>query len=132
MDVEGTEWDSIGQAPPAVLRRFAQITLEFHDLLRLHEPDFNDPAVRAFAALDADFAVVHVHGNNFGEIGFTGGMPLPDTLEVTYARRDLFETLPSRTFYPTPYDTPNFDERPDFPLWFYPFHPGPDTPAGLA
>ena len=124
MDVEGAEWAALAAAPPAQLARFAQITLEFHTLLRLDEPGFNAEVQAALRALDRAFVPVHVHGNNFGEIGFAGGFVCVDTIEVTYARRDLFATQPSATVYPTPLDTPNFDERPDFPLWFFPFMPG--------
>jgi Methyltransferase FkbM domain len=124
IDVEGAEWEAFGEAPAHLLRRFAQITVEFHALEFLEKPDFNATAMRALAALAQDFAPVHVHANNWGGIGYVGGLPLPTTIEVTYARRDLFRTAPSRTFYPTPLDTPNCDARPDFALWFYPFHPG--------
>jgi hypothetical protein len=124
MDVEGAEWDAIGIAPPHLLRRFAQITLEFHDLFELPNSRFNAAAMRALSALRQDFDPVHVHGNNWGQIGFAGGLPMADTIEVTYARRDLYPSVPSRTFYPTAHDTPNCDFRRDFDLWFYPFHPG--------
>ncbi len=124
MDVEGAEWDTLGAVPPGLLARFAQITLEFHNLLDLADPAFNARVQKALHALDADFVPVHVHGNNFGALGFVGGFPGVETLEVTYARCDLFRTAPSKTFYPTPHDTPNFDERADFPLWFFPYAPG--------
>lgn len=124
MDVEGAEWEAIGVAPPALLARFAQITLEFHDLLKLDQPEVNARVQTALRALLVDFAPVHVHGNNFGTLGSVGGFACVDTLEVTYARRDLFPTMPSATLYPTPHDTPNFDERKDFQLWFFPFVPG--------
>lgn len=127
MDVEGAEWAALPAAGPAVLRRFAQITLEFHELLRLDEPDFNATAQAAWRALAEDFVPVHVHGNNFGVMGLVGGFPCVDTLEVTYARRDLFASAASATLYPTAEDTPNFDERPDFPLWFFPFMPGSEA-----
>lgn len=124
MDVEGAEWDCLATTPRACLARFAQITLEFHDLLNLDQPDFNARVQAALAALALDFTPVHVHGNNFGTIGQTGGFAMVETLEVTYVRRDLFETVPSTTIYPTLHDTPNFDERPDLRLWFFPFLPG--------
>jgi hypothetical protein len=124
MDVEGAEWDSLAATPRAVLARFAQITLEFHTLFDLAEPGFNARVQKALEALDADFVPVHVHGNNFGKLGEAGGFAVVETLEVTYARRDLFHTVPSATLYPTRFDTPNFDERPDFQLWFFPFLPG--------
>ncbi len=124
MDIEGAEWDALAATPRACLARFAQITLEFHTLLDLAEPAFNARVQAALAALALDFVPVHVHGNNFGTIGQAGGFAMVETLEVTYARRDLFETVESTTVYPTRHDTPNFDERPDIALWFFPFLPG--------
>lgn len=124
MDVEGAEWDALPATPRACLARFAQITLEFHDLFNLAEPVFNARVQKALTALNLDFVPVHIHGNNFGALGEAGGFAVVDTLEVTYARRDLFEIVPSATLYPTVHDTPNFDERPDFQLWFFPFLPG--------
>ena len=124
IDVEGAEWTAIGEADPADLRRFAQITVEFHELLRLNEPEFRATATSALQALAQDFAVVHVHANNWSEMGHIAGLPMADTLEVTYARRDLFPIAPSRTAYPTALDTPNCDFRPDIQLDFWPFHPG--------
>lgn len=127
IDVEGAEWDALAASPSAVLARFAQIAIEMHDLLNLEDPAFNRRVQNALRALAADFVPVHVHGNNFGGLGFTGGFPMVETLEITYARRDLFPTAPSNTFYPTPHDSPNFDERADYPLWFFPFVPGSET-----
>jgi hypothetical protein len=124
MDVEGAEWDTLAATPRACLARFAQITLELHNLLDLDKPDFNARAQAALKALALDFVPIHVHGNNFGTIGQAGGFAVVETLEVTYARRDLFETVASTTIYPTEHDTPNFDERPDLQLWFFPFLPG--------
>jgi hypothetical protein len=131
MDVEGAEWEALAAAPPGTLARFAQITLELHDLLALDQPTVNASVQKALQALLVDFVPVHVHGNNFGTLGSVGGFACVETLEVTYARRDLFPSVPSQTLYPTPYDTPNFDERDDFRLWFFPFVPGSEhlTPA---
>lgn len=126
IDVEGAEWTALAETDPALLRRFAQITLELHDMLRLGEPGFRAVANRALAALAQDFALVHVHANNWGEIGTLGGLRVADTLEVTFARRDLFALQPSRTAYPTDLDTPNCDFRPDIALDFWPFQPGAD------
>ncbi len=124
MDVEGAEWGALAAAPPAMLARFAQITLELHDLLKLDQPDVNESVQTALRALLVDFVPVHVHGNNFGTLGSVGGFACVDTLEVTYANRSQFPSVPSQTAYPTEHDTPNFDEREDFRLWFFPFLPG--------
>ncbi len=127
MDVEGAEWEVLAAVEPALLRRFTQITLELHTLLQLHEPEFNALAHAALTKLVADFVPVHVHGNNFGALGFTAGLACPDTLEVTLVRRDLAITVRNATWYPTALDTPNWDETPDHRLWFFPFAPTSHT-----
>lgn len=127
MDVEGAEWDVLASVRPRVLARFTQITLEFHTLLDLDEPVFNARVQKALRALNEDFVPVHVHANNFGTRDWVGGFACAETIEVTYARRDLFASVSSTTFYPTPHDTPNFDEKPDYLLWFYPFLPGSEN-----
>ncbi len=127
IDVEGAEWTALAEADPADLRRFAQITLELHDLLRLPDPSFRARAHRMLEILTQDFAIIHVHANNWGEVATCAGVLLPDALEITCARRDLFPTIPSTTSYPTPLDTPNCDFRPDIELTTWPFAPGSET-----
>jgi hypothetical protein len=124
LDVEGAEWDVLTETPTDLLRRFEQIVLEFHELPRLEEEGFRGMAWQALATLAASFTLCHVHANNFGGIQTVCGFPVPETLEVTYIRSDLVEAAASTTFYPTPLDTGNCLDWPDFPLWFYPFVPG--------
>ena len=124
IDVEGAEWESLAAASPQSLRRFAQITIELHTMLALAEPDFGALAHHMLSKLAADFVPVHVHGNNFGIAGLVGGFACPETLEVNYVRRDLITAIASSTWYPTAFDRPNFDERPDHLLWHFPFAPG--------
>ena len=124
IDVEGAEWESLAAASPRSLRRFAQIAIELHTLLDLSEPGFGARAHRMLSNLATDFVPVHVHGNNFGIAGLVGGFACPETLELTYVRRDLITTLPSATWYPTGFDRPNFNEQPDHLLWHFPFAPG--------
>jgi hypothetical protein len=124
MDVEGAEWDVLTETPMGLLRRFEQLVLELHELPRLEERRFCSMAWKALATLSSAFTLCHVHANNFGSIQTICGFPVPETLEVTYIRSDLVTVAPSTTFYPTPLDTGNCLDWPDFPLWFYPFMPG--------
>lgn len=123
IDIEGGEWNVLAETDPALLARFGQIVIEFHELHRLGEDGFNTTASRALHAL-ADFAPVHVHANNFSPITQVAGLMVPETLEVTFLRRDLAPIRPSATCYPTPLDTPNFAGAEDHLLWFFPFLPG--------
>ncbi len=127
MDVENAEWAVLAATPPAVLRQFAQITIELHQLLSLHQTAFNTLAVQALRHLTQDFAVVHVHGNNFSPLGTSGGFTVSRTLELTLVRRDLVRTAPNTTWYPTALDTPNWEDCPDYNLWFFPFAPGSEN-----
>lgn len=129
MDVEGAEWEVLAETPLALLTRFEQIVIELHGLERLGEPMFRGLAHKVLAALSSAFTLCHVHANNFGAIRMVADFPVPETLEVTYLRRDLARTAPSRTFYPTPLDTGNCLDWPDLPLWFYPFMPSLGEPA---
>ena len=131
MDVEGAEWAALAATPAPLLARFAQITLELHGMLELDRPECHARVMPALRALARDFVPVHVHGNNFGSLGLVGGFAGVETLEVTFARRDLFATVPSATWYPTVYDTPNFNEREDLRLWFFPYVPGSENAAVL-
>jgi hypothetical protein len=124
LDVEGAEWDVLTETPMGLLRRFEQIVVELHELPRLEERRFRSMAWKALATLSSAFTLCHVHANNFGGIQTVCGFPIPDTLEVTYIRSDLVEVAASTTLYPTPLDTGNCLDWPDFPLWFYPFVPG--------
>jgi len=126
MDVEGAEWDVLAAADPDALGRFAQITLELHSLLRLDDAAFNATAHAALTALATRFVPIHVHANNCGPQGYVGGFALPDTLEITYIRRDLAHTVPSCTWYPTALDRSNWRGGVDYVLWSFPFAPGSD------
>jgi hypothetical protein len=124
MDVEGAEWDVLANVQPATLRRFTQITLELHFLLRLEDDAFRMTVDAAMRNLVAEFVLVHVHGNNCGAIGHVGGFACPDTLEITLVRRDLVTTAPSATWYPTALDHTNWRGGQDYLLWGFPFAPG--------
>jgi hypothetical protein len=127
MDVEGAEWDVLANTPRETLARFTQIGLEFHDLLKLNNEEFNTLALRALQNLTLDFVPIHVHGNNCSLVGLVGGFICPDVLEVTYIRRDLVETVPSQTWYPTALDRSNWRGGCEYLLYYFPFSPGSET-----
>ena len=124
MDIEGAEWEVLATASRETLAQFAQISLELHDLLRLQEPEYGALVLKALENLSADFVIVHVHANNCGIFGYVGGFPMPDILEISLIRRDLAATVPSQTWYPTPFDRSNWRGGMDLPLWGFPFVPG--------
>jgi len=123
MDIEGSEWSVLARTPKSILARFEQITVEMHDFTQLNDPVYNQRVRAALLQLE-EFTLCHVHVNNFSGVEIVEGIPVAHSLEVTYLRSDLSPRAPSRTFYPTPIDTPNYPHWPDTPLWFFPFMPG--------
>lgn len=113
MDVEGAEYELV----PDIVHhagRIRCIAAEFHAWDQRVD-EFNE----ALRALAGPFAVVHVHGNNWG--GWSEIEELPTTLEITLVNRAaLEEDLPlSTAAYPLPgLDRPCDPRRPDYPLTF--------------
>jgi Methyltransferase FkbM domain len=121
VDIEDAEWGVFASVDRRVLRRFKQIVCELH-----HWTDFVDPwraerMRRAIQALTRDHCVVHVHANNHGAYRVVAGVPLPETLEFTFARRTDFNFVPSDEVFPTALDAPNHPDFADYVLgafWF--------------
>jgi hypothetical protein len=124
LDVEGHEWSVLETVPRETLRRFEQIAVELHGLQFLDGAPFRALAQRVLRRLAEDFTICHVHANNFNHLATCSNFTVTASLEVTYIRSDLVERAPSRTFYPTVEDSPNYAVLPDHRLWFFPFLPG--------
>jgi hypothetical protein len=127
LDVEGYEWQVLDGIAPDLLRRFEQIAVELHYLERLEDPVFGPTVLRVLQRLAKNFTVCHVHANNFNFLATCSNFTVAESLEVTFIRSDLVERVPSRTFYPTAEDAPNYDVIPDHRLWFFPFVPGSEA-----
>ena len=115
MDIEGSEWGAIPLMTPDDLAHFDQICIEFHHLGQLTRPAFAEMAAAVFRHLRQTHVAVHVHGNNNLPMYNVLGVPVPDVLEITLARRRSHEFLPSAEIFPTAIDYPN---RPDVPDLF--------------
>lgn len=116
MDVEHDEWQIIESACREDLRVFAQIICEFHGFDLIMNADWFQRAQGALLALDRDFAVVHVHGNNFQPLLSIGNTPFPEVLEVTYANRARYQFERCAETFPTALDAPNDRSRADMTL----------------
>lgn len=112
MDIEGAEYGAFASLSDGEFARLGLLLVEFHDL-GAHLAELETLARR----LARDFAVVHVHANNFGPV-IDG---LPQVIEVAWARRDLLPAgAPgSAGELPLPgLDQPNHARRPDIALRF--------------
>lgn len=130
MDIEGSEWPVFDAIDGAVLNQFRQIVLEVHHLTRLIDGEFGERIARVLAKLDATHAVVHVHANNCGPYRLVENVPVPDVIELTYARRDSYELDLSGEIFPTELDRPCNAEWAEIVLGAFRF--GPHGPANAA
>jgi hypothetical protein len=96
------------------LSDFEVITFEVHWFEKIVEDDFYNNALTMFEKLNKNHIPIWLHVNNFGKMFFIEGLSIPQTLELTFMRRDLdlFPSL-STDLIPGPYDSPNCPWAPD-------------------
>jgi len=114
MDIEGGEYEVLRNAGP-LLKAVHCLTVEFHALSHRWQ-DLRDIA----EALESDFLIAHVHGNNYAPL--IAGTAVPSVLEITWLHRSLAPANPQPA--PGPWPLPGLD-RPcspkaaDYPLDFW-------------
>lgn len=107
-DIEGGEYEAFTSVIAEDLRPFEIICCELHHLDRLTDETFLSRFQHLLTTLAQYHAPVHLHGNNYGKFFMLEGVALPDTLEVSYLRRDLDGFAgPSSEPIPGPLDRPN-------------------------
>jgi hypothetical protein len=120
-DIEGAEWEVFAAMPAETLVKFQQVIVEFHGFHRLNDPAFANLVRTAFANLHTNHRVIHVHANNFSPWISVGGIPLPTTLEITFARLNLGSFMQSDEIFPTALDMPCNPSEADFYLSYFVF-----------
>ncbi|CAN2533114.1 hypothetical+protein [Methylocapsa aurea] len=115
-DIEGCEWLMLAQLPAKTLEQFRQITMEMHGFGHIDQADYANLILDAVTAITKLHRVVHVHANNNSAYCIVGGVPIPATLEITFARIDSYDLEPSQETFPTDLDSPCFPGRADYSL----------------
>ncbi len=120
-DIEGHEWETFSNMPVDVLDQFSQIAMEVHAFEYLDD-DYVARNVRSsIEKLTDSHYMVHVHANNYSSWNINTGVPLPNVLEMTFARKDLGQFEPSGEIFPTDLDMPCDPKRPDYYLGSFTF-----------
>jgi hypothetical protein len=110
IDIEGTEYRILPWIADAA-NLFTGMVVEFHD---------TDICADIFNAqieqLLEQFRIVHVHGNNYGDVAIDGSLPL--TLEITFVHRSIAASAPAVSAHRSVprLDAPNDPSRPDYAL----------------
>lgn len=116
MDIEGSEYDMLETIDVDTLNHFTQIIMEIHWLLNIN----NENKISfCLDKLNATHQLVYIHGNNCVDHINRGGLVLPDVVECTYLRRDKYNFIESKRFFPTALDQPCTVNRPEINLGFW-------------
>jgi len=107
MDIEGSEYETLLAAPPALLAQFRIMVIEFHYLHELLNRRYFELVSRAFQKLLQTHTVVHVHPNNCCGSVKADGLELPRIAEFTLHRSDRLKRHSPRTTFPHPLDRNN-------------------------
>lgn len=80
MDIESSEWPVFEKEDLSLLRKFRQISVEFH-VLRV--PQEHERKLRSMLKLQqAGFMISHIHGNNWAPFVKMGPYQFPDVVEA--------------------------------------------------
>jgi hypothetical protein len=107
MDIEGGEFDVLHVLPPAELRRFRILVVEFRRLQRLWQPPFFTTTAAMFSRLLATHACVHILPNNCCGVHTAHGIEIPRTMEFTVLRSDRMVAGAPAPRFPHPLDRDN-------------------------
>jgi len=119
MDIESCEYPWLLTLDTNKLNKFKQIVIEFHGINNSCNIKHSDK-IECFKKIHETHYIIHIHGNNYGSLTKN----IPDTIEVTYLRKDLFDIEPELNTKPLPIlniDYPNSINKKDYDLNFEPF-----------
>ena len=116
MDIEGAEYGVLLDCERSTLARFRMVVVEFHYLDNLIHTKGFELIQLAFNKLLKDFAVVHIHPNNYAKPLNYLGYEIPATMEFTFQRKDRLRIQGHATAFPHALDHANVPGAEDFAL----------------
>jgi hypothetical protein len=113
IDIDGDEWATFANFPLEQLKRFRQISCEFHWSSRLKDPEFFALCVVAITNIRKAFFPAHLHANNFRPFINLMGVPIPEVYEVTFVNSEIYRSAGRQRVAPAEIDNPNNPNAPD-------------------
>jgi hypothetical protein len=120
MDIEGAEYPWLISLNEEQLNKFKQIVIELHGINDNTWNTTHTDKIECLKKIANSHYAIHIHGNNYGSITNN----IPDVIEVTYIRKDIFIKKPNlnTTQLPIQYlDNPNNPKKKDYDIDFSPF-----------
>ena len=119
MDIEGAEWEVLASCSRDVLAKFRIMVIEFHDFANWTASRFtHDFSLGIIDKLLESHSVVHIHVNNCCGHKNVRGVKVPNTVEITFLRKNRFSQGGLLGFLSLPHilDRPNLAEKTSVPL----------------
>jgi len=113
IDIDGDEWATFANFPLEKLKRFRQISCEFHWSSRLKDPEYFSLCLLAITNIRKAFFPAHLHANNFRAFINLMGVPIPEVYEVTFVNSELYRPAGRQRSAPSEIDNPNDPDAPD-------------------
>ena len=119
IDVEGSEWEAFWALQSTDLKRFRQITGEFHNLCDGINQDIK---LEVLKRLCETHQPIWIHGNNFDYAEVSDGVCMPNVLEITFVNKSFYDFEDGSNDEIKRLTTPNWALMEDFDMdnWRYP------------
>lgn len=114
-DIEGFEWGMFDMLTVERISQFDQIVIELHDFV-FASSDHKKAIIHVLEKLNQTHHAVHIHANNCEIVEYCGDLILPQLLEVTFVRNDVFLTQKTNKTFPTSIDQKNSAEMQEIML----------------
>lgn len=121
MDIENAEWPVLMATMKSDLSRFSQIVCELHYFQGLSDAAHRSVVFECLSRLSEDYAVVHIHANNYAGWVEIANIMVPCVLEVTFANRSVFQFEETDDLFPTSLDASCDPTHPDMFLGSFRF-----------
>jgi hypothetical protein len=107
MDIEGSEYEVLFNAPDGLLDQFRIMAIEFHYLDRLFDPFVFALLSPCFEKILQYFHVVHIHPNNIGGSFKIGTVEMPRVMEFTFLNKRRVTSIKPQLTFPHKLDLDN-------------------------
>lgn len=125
IDIEGSEWDSLANLDSTKLSRFTQIVGEFHNFHEIYQHEYFMKVLNTLKKINQTHVNINLHPNNWSNFMIINGIPIPDVVELTFIRKDLFDLLSDQKagnlihYGVNQLNTPNNPNSPEHRLCFF-------------